>query len=333
MALKPEVSVIMANYNGGRYLGAAIKSLQMQSLKQWELILVDDASGDESLERAESFARGDKRIRIVTQGANRGPAAARNEALAIARGRWISVFDSDDIMRPLRLETLRDRALKDNAAIVADDLLIFSDADRMPRPFLPKKFTATPRWIGLAQYVDSNRLYSRVPDLGYLKPFIETDLLRRTGIQYDERLRIGEDYEIMARLLAVGARLRLEPTANYLYRKHPASISHRIHSAHIEALLDADERLVESLGKLRPDVARAFKRRKDSLCAMLSYDRIVMLIKAGQYAKASASIAAQPRTWPLLGRPVRARLERFFGQNGEFAGSPGPRRQARIEAL
>lgn len=333
MTFKPEVSVIMANYNGGHYLGAAIKSLQMQSLKRWELILVDDASNDESLERAEGFAREDKRIRIVTQGANRGPAAARNEALAIARGRWISIFDSDDIMRPLRLETLRNRAIEDDAAIVVDDLLIFSDADRMPRPFLPRKFCARPRWIGLAQYVDSNRLYSRVPDLGYLKPFIETDLLRRTGIQYDERLRIGEDYEIMARLLAAGPRLRLEPTANYLYRKHPASISHRMNSAHIAALLEADDRLVQSLGKIRPDVARAFTRRKSSLNAMLAYDRVVLSIKTGRYAKAATLIAQAPRIWPLLGRPVRARLERMFGQNGQLAHVPGPRRQARIEAL
>lgn len=333
MTFKPEVSVIMANYNGGRYLGAAIRSLQMQSLKRWELILVDDASGDESLERAESFARDDRRIRIVTQSANRGPSAARNKALAMARGRWVSIFDSDDIMRPLRLETLRDRALEDDASIVADDLLIFSDADRMPRPFLPKKFSARPRWIGLAQYVDSNRLYSRVPDLGYLKPFIETDLLHRTGIRYDERLRIGEDYEIMARLLSTGARIRLEPAANYLYRKHPQSISHRINSLHIAALLEADERLVECFGKPGPEVARAFARRKNSLNTMLAYDRVVVSIKTGRYAKAAALIARAPQMWPLLGRPVRARLERMFGHDGHPAPLPAPARQARIEAL
>jgi succinoglycan biosynthesis protein ExoO len=216
---------------------------------------------------------------------------------------------------------------------VADDLLIFSDADRMPRPFLPKKFGAHPCWIGLAQYVDSNRLYSRVPDLGYLKPFIATDLLRRTAIQYDERLRIGEDYEIMARLLSTGTRIRLEPTANYLYRKHPQSVSHRIDSAHIAALLEADERLVDSMGELRPNVARAFARRKHSLNAMLTYDRVVVSIKAGRYAKAASLIAQAPQIWPLLGRPVRARLERVFWQNGQSARVRGPRPQARIEAL
>ena len=333
MTFKPEVSVIMANYNGARYLGAAIKSVQMQSLQHWELILVDDASDDESVECAESFARADKRIHIVTTNANRGPAATRNAALERASGRWTAIFDSDDIMRPLRLETLRNRAIEDGAAIVADDLLVFSDDGRMPRAFLPKRFSAKPRWIGLTQYVDSNRLYSRMPDLGYLKPFIETDLLRRTGIRYDERLHIGEDYEIMARLLASGARLRLEPTANYLYRKHPASISHRIHAAQIAALIEADERLIDSLGAIRPDVARAFTRRKNSLNAMLEYDRIVGLIKGRRYAKAAAAAAQTPYIWPLLGRPIRARLERIFGSHAQSARTPPPRREARIEAL
>lgn len=308
---EPEISVVMANHNGRSYLGAAIKSLRAQTFEDWELIFVDDASQDSSARLASIFARDDARIRIVRQPAKRGPAAARNVALQMARGRWIAVFDSDDIMLPRRLQTLRERAAADKAEVVADNLLVFSDDRPVPRPFLPKGMTALPRWIGLAEFVNSNRLYSRVPNLGYLKPFINTNLLRTLKLRYDERLLIGEDYELMARLLASGVRLRIEPSAQYMYRKHPNSISYRLSTEAITALLAADMRLTDSFAPLSRDVADAFMRRRRSLESMLAYDQVVHMVKMGQYRNATATGLLTPRLWPLLTRPVRARLGRL----------------------
>ncbi|MGD0864156.1 MAG: glycosyltransferase family 2 protein [Rhizomicrobium sp.] len=311
MSSAPEISVVMANYNGGPYLAAAIKSLQSQTFKDWELILVDDASQDDSIDVAERLGANDARIVVMRQPTNRGPASARNRAFKVARGQWIAVFDSDDMMLPHRLETLRDRARNDKASIVADNLLVFADNVQAARPFLTNDLSVTSRWITLADFIDSNRLYSRTPDLGYLKPFINAAMLRNAGITYDERLHIGEDYDFMARLLAFGPKLRLEPSALYLYRKHPQSTSHRIRKEDIIALLDADERLVCGMSIVDGPVRLAIRRRKQSLESMLLYDRVVILIKTGHYAQATALGVGAPRVWPLLTRPVRALWNRL----------------------
>lgn len=309
--MTPEISVAMANYNGARYLGAAIKSLQSQTFPHWELIFVDDGSKDNSVELALRMAARDPRIRVIANQGNHGPAAARNRAIDLAKGQWIAVLDSDDLMRADRLEVLRERARSDRAAIVADNLLVFSDETAKAIYFLPADYANAPRWIGLAEYIDSNRLYSRTPDLGYLKPMISLDRLRASGVRYDEHLKIGEDYELIARLMASGLKLRLEPTAHYLYRKHAGSISHRIHAEALQALIEANERLGHAIRASETDVLTALKRRGQSLHAMLVYDRVIGMLKDGDYAHAAQASLMEPRIWPLLTRPVRARMGRL----------------------
>jgi succinoglycan biosynthesis protein ExoO len=247
----------------------------------------------------------------LAQSARRGPGAARNRALVASRGRWVAIFDSDDLMRPERLQTLHERARRDGALIVADNLLVLSDAGREPRAFLPNSLTRSPRWIGLAEFIDSNRLYSRLPDLGYLKPFISAGLLRASGIAYDETLRIGEDYDFLARLLARGLELRLEPSALYLYRRHATSTSHRMSGSDIAALIAAGERFACGLHELDQHARSALRRRRRSLDSMLLYDRAIAATKDGRYLEAAAIALSAPRIWPLLAGPARTRLVRL----------------------
>jgi len=312
--MRPEVSVVMANYNGERYVAAAIDSVRAQTLAGWELLLVDDGSQDRSVAEALRAAGDDNRIRIFCQRANGGPAAARNRALAEARGKWIAIFDSDDLMKRERLAALLARAEADGAEIVADNILTFSEQDCMASPFLPATFARRPRWIDLTQFMDPGGPYAPAPDLGYLKPMISAELLRRARVRYDERLRIGEDYDLMARLLASGARLRLEPTANYFYRRHPHSTSWRMKISDIEALIAADARFVREMRALGPEERRALARRTASLRTLLLYERTMQMAKAGKLADAALACLGAPRIWPLLTRPIRARARRLFGK-------------------
>jgi succinoglycan biosynthesis protein ExoO len=304
----------MANHNGSRHLGDAITSLQIQTFPSWELVLVDDASKDRSVALATRAARDDQRIRVIAQSVNCGPAAARNRAIDAARGRWLAVFDSDDIMRPERLSRLHARAAADGAQIVADNLLLFSDDRRTARPFLRGNAARHPRWIGLAEFVDSNSLYARQPDLGYLKPFLDGDLLHRSGVRYDERLRIGEDYDFLARLLTSGRKLLLEPAPLYLYRRHPASTSYRLRPEHIRALMEAHNRFLAGAYLLGGDELRALGRRERSLRSMLLFDDVISLLKAGRYWRAAGMILTAPQIWPLLMRPLRARVVPRIGR-------------------
>src|SRR5690349_15170245 len=107
-----EISVIVANYNGEKFLADAIRSVCNQSLRNIEVIVSDDASTDSSVQIIKALAAEDSRIRLIESGVNGGPAAARNRALDIARGRWISVLDSDDLMHPDRLLWLTEEGTK-----------------------------------------------------------------------------------------------------------------------------------------------------------------------------------------------------------------------------
>ena len=138
---RPIVSVVMANYNGGAYLGDAIKSVQRQTLRNIEIIVSDDASSDCSVEIVTQLMADDDRILLLRSDRNRGPAAARNEALGLAKGQWIAIVDSDDFIHPTRLATLVESGVRDGADIVADDLLIF-DTDHS----FPPKTLLNGRW-------------------------------------------------------------------------------------------------------------------------------------------------------------------------------------------
>lgn len=308
MARGPAVSIVTANYNGARHLAAAVRSVLDQTLDDFELIIVDDRSTDDSLAVIEKACAGDPRVKVLVQPVNGGPGAARNRALDEARGRWIAVFDSDDLMAPDRLARLVARGEDDHADIVVDNLAVFTDGvDGSDDPFLKGGSYAEARWITLADYIGSARMYSKAPGLGYLKPLFRADALGE--LRYREGLRIGEDYDLVLRLLVCGARMRLEPAALYRYRKHEGSISHRMRREHLEQMLAADASL-DFTGQPGP-VRRAQSLRRKSLEAAIAYDRVIEKLKAKDLLGGLAASAARPDVWPLLTMPITARIKRL----------------------
>ncbi|HEY8572370.1 glycosyltransferase family 2 protein [Phenylobacterium sp.] len=309
-AERPTVSIVTANYNGARHLAAAVRSVLAQTLRSWELIVVDDCSTDDSLAVIEAAAGGDPRVRVIVQARNGGPAAARNRALAEARGRWIAVFDSDDLMAPERLAKLVRRGEADRADVVVDNLCVFTDGSDEPwKPFLAGRDYGQPRWISLADYIGSAKMYSSRPGLGYLKPLFFGEVMQ--GVRYREDLKIGEDYELVLRLLARGCRMRLEPEPLYRYRKHSGSISHRMRREHIEQMLAADAALEAEIAAHGPEVRRAQAARRKSLESAIAYDRVIERLKAKDLAGGVAASLAKPDIWPLLTMPVAARVKRL----------------------
>ena len=101
--MKELVSVIMPSYNTATYIGETIKSVQAQTYKNWELIIVDDCSTDNTDTTVEPFLS-DERIRYLKNSRNSGAAVSRNYALREAKGKWIAFLDSDDLWLPDKLE-------------------------------------------------------------------------------------------------------------------------------------------------------------------------------------------------------------------------------------
>ena len=94
---RPLLTVIMPSYNAERFIAESIESVVNQSLNEWELIVVDDASTDGTRDIVADYQRRDRRIRLITQETNRGPAHVRNLGLDQARGAMIAFIDSDDV--------------------------------------------------------------------------------------------------------------------------------------------------------------------------------------------------------------------------------------------
>lgn len=99
---KPLISVVVPFYNVETTILQAIQSVFAQTYQHWELVLLDDGSTDDSLRLARSVM--DKRVRVLSDGVNKGHAHRRNELLLLANGDFIALLDADDLMHPQRLE-------------------------------------------------------------------------------------------------------------------------------------------------------------------------------------------------------------------------------------
>lgn len=123
---QPTVSIVLPVYNGSATLAAAIRSLLLQTFHDWELLIIDDASSDDSLAVAQSFA--DQRIRVRSHQQNMNLPNTLNEGVALARGRYIARMDQDDIAFPDRL-SLQVAYLDDHPEVdlVGTAAVIFSD--------------------------------------------------------------------------------------------------------------------------------------------------------------------------------------------------------------
>jgi glycosyltransferase involved in cell wall biosynthesis len=210
-------SVVMPAYNTEQTIGDAIESVLTQTRPDFELIVVDDGSTDDTRDRVERYLQ-DHRVRIISQ-ANSGQASARNAAIAVAAGKYVSLLDSDDLYLPQYLELMASRLDDDPAAAVAyTDAWVLDDAMRR----VARTTAATPWHPPVAPQTAAEFLHALL-ELGnfvFVGAMIRRDALARVG-----PFRLGvegsEDYELWLRLAAHGYRfVRLaQPLA--IYRRRP----------------------------------------------------------------------------------------------------------------
>ena len=108
------ISIITPSYNSKRFIKATIESVLSQTYENWEMIIVDDVSPDDSNEIIEEYCKQDSRIKLIKLEKNSGPAVARNRAIEKAKGRYIAFLDADDLWHPEKLEKQIDFMEKNN---------------------------------------------------------------------------------------------------------------------------------------------------------------------------------------------------------------------------
>ena len=113
----PLVSVIMPAYNAVPFIEEAIKSVISQTVKDWELLVIDDGSADDSVQIAQKTADSDSRIRVFRNEVNSGVAKTRNRGIDLAKGKYIAFLDSDDVWHPEKLEMQLKKMQKTGAGV------------------------------------------------------------------------------------------------------------------------------------------------------------------------------------------------------------------------
>ena len=130
------VSIIMPNYNSEKYIKETIESVLAQTYQNWELIIVDDCSLDNSLELAKSFR--DERIKIFSMSKNGGAAIARNKAIKEAQGKWIAFLDSDDLWITEKLEKQIAYMSNNDISFSYTDYDVIDESNNFITVFIPK---------------------------------------------------------------------------------------------------------------------------------------------------------------------------------------------------
>jgi succinoglycan biosynthesis protein ExoO len=241
-AQPPLISVILPVYNGAGYLPQAIRSVLAQSLGDFELIIINDASTDGTAAVIKSCH--DPRVRLISLEENRGAGFCRDLAVENSQGRWITFIDADDAWDTNRLARLTAVAAAHPGHFVADDLWIC----------LSKPTGEMIPWRTLFRKIGLQPLFRESPvltidamgfirySLGSIKPMIPAGILQRQKIKHTY-LRAGEDLIFYLQLFKYGLKLIVLNEPLYHYRLTPRMISS--HSANYATIAQAYEFLLK----------------------------------------------------------------------------------------
>lgn len=238
-----KLSVVVPIYNVEKYIGEMIESLQKQTLKEIEIILVDDGSPDKSGEICDQYADGDARIRVIHK-KNGGVSAARNDGLKVANGEYVVFCDSDDWLPNDAFEQMYTEATTQKADVVIGDVFLSENGNDRLVHFYDKPFvTADKNFIRQLIQADIYKTYcpcpyNGKPAFGYGGPWnklVKRELLRQNGIEFDLRVKgIFDDILYTAHVLANAKKVAYIQAPVYYYRIIGNSITHSYKSKVLE---------------------------------------------------------------------------------------------------
>jgi glycosyltransferase involved in cell wall biosynthesis len=215
----PLLSFIVLSYNYERYIGQTIRSILDQTVQDFEIIVVDDASKDMSREVVAGF--NEPRIRLLVNEQNLGGAGSYNRAILAARGEWLVNLDADDWILPQKSRVQLDALSRDPTLAIIGTHVLFVDADGAPHP----------RRAEMEAFTNHNL------DLNRIDSWIDRNLLCRssTMVRREAHLAVGlddptmvrgPDYELWTRALRHGCRIAVVPEPLTMYRLHARGVTH-----------------------------------------------------------------------------------------------------------
>jgi glycosyltransferase involved in cell wall biosynthesis len=208
------VSIIMPVYNASKYIEEAINSVTSQTYKNWELIAVDDGSNDDSYKKLLSFSKIDKRIRVYRNKRNFGPGKASNYAISKAKGKYITRFDSDDIMPEYRIEKQVEFLNKNKGIVLVGGQV--ETINERGKKIGDKVFPTKPKDIhkGMFTFMTVQQGAS----------MINATKLPHGFVWYNDNIKTAEEVDLFFRLFKYGRPANL-PETTLFYRQYKESTS------------------------------------------------------------------------------------------------------------
>jgi len=217
-------TVVIPTYGAADTLPRAVDSVLRQSLRDLEVIVVDDASLDNSWDLISGLMQRDERVRAVRNKTNRGKSISMNRALSIARGRWLAVLDADDWYHPERLEALIGEGERRHVEMVADNQFFYdARAAQMVGTAWPEGQTSWP--LTFDDFLAGSDAFENF-NFGMLKPVLRTDFMRNVGLGYEATARQGEDFFHLLQFYLSGGEAVVCDTPYYYYTQPYGSVSH-----------------------------------------------------------------------------------------------------------
>jgi glycosyltransferase involved in cell wall biosynthesis len=262
---QPRITVVIAAFNAARTIGSALRSVLAQTEQEFEVVVVDDGSTDDTAEIARSFTS-DPRIRVITQ-RNQGPAAARNAGLAAARGDYVAMLDADDLWLPEYLHVMGGALdAAPEAAFAYTDAWVLDDETKRVRRRSAMSYQRPPTTVP-----DTRTFFLLLVD----RNFVYTSVTARRLVLeamggYDESLVGVEDWDLWLRIARGGGRPVRVPEILAIYRRTPGSLTANA-PKHLRKVCEIYRRMAED-----PDMdaeAASLARRKLAQAAALA-DRL-----------------------------------------------------------
>ena len=206
---RPEISVLLPVYNGDKFLNISIESILNQTFKNFEFIIINDGSNDESLKIIESY--NDKRIKFLHDPENKGITFALNKGLQIAKGKYIARQDQDDISLPERFILQLEYIRENNIDLVDTNLTFIDENDQYVQDYGKRYFTPDETLSHLFFY-----------EMNHSSIMCKSSLFKKYNIRY--RKRPTEDYDLFIRLAKAGMKAGRIDKNLIKQRKHANSM-------------------------------------------------------------------------------------------------------------
>lgn len=220
--MAPKITVFMPVYNAEKYLKESVESVLEQTFTDFELLIIDDGSSDNSVNIIESF--NDKRIRLIHNGENKGLPYTRNRGLELARGKYLAIMDSDDVADTERL-AIQYRIMENNQKLVvlASGNEVLSSDKTSQYGWKEKLYSYI--FYRKSSQIKIDLIFHNV--LVNSTTMIRLDFLKDKNICYNEKCFVMQDYEIWTQICAKGGNIQILRLPLVKYREHGENISNR----------------------------------------------------------------------------------------------------------